>query len=505
MLIAQPRIVQSTSEIVEPVADKHALLARMRALAASIEVEARAIYAQWQPKLRRRAFVPGAWNFAAYLAMRRTDLRPLQTALMPLGLSSLGRCEARVRPNIAAVIDALAAQCNEPPNRPPTTARAFFRGERMLRAETARVFGPADPGRGVRIMVTLPSEAATDGGRLIAALVDAGMDAARVNCAHDDAKAWLKMAAHVRTAERRSGRTCIVYADLAGPKIRTLDVHVRHDARLRSGDHIALVRDLRAAKRDEPAMTCTIPAILDHLRAGDPVWIDDGRVGCVVLRAEPSRADLRITQASDRGNRLKPDKGLNFPQTTIPAPSLSVADREALAAIVGVIDVVGYSFVRTAADIETLQGELLRLGRPDLPLALKIETQDGLANLPALIVQAAGRQPTAVMIARGDLLVEIGYRRLAEMQEEILWLCEAACVPVIWATQVLDEFVKTGIPTRAEITDAAMAERADCVMLNKGPHVVRAVEVLAELLPLMEAHQTKKTSRMRALHTWLHS
>jgi hypothetical protein len=97
------------------------------------------------------------------------------------------------------------------------------------------------------------------------------------------------------------------------------------------------------------------------------------------------------------------------------------------------------------------------------------------------------------MIARGDLAVEIGYRRLAEMQEEILWLCEAASVPVIWATQVLDEFVKTGIPTRAKITDAAMAERADCVMLNKGLHVVRAVEVLDDLLPLMEAHQTKKT------------
>jgi pyruvate kinase len=99
---------------------------------------------------------------------------------------------------------------------------------------------------------------------------------------------------------------------------------------------------------------------------------------------------------------------------------------------------------------------------------------------------AAGRQPTAVMIARGDLAVEIGYRRLAEMQEEILWLCEAASIPVIWATQVLDEFVKTGIPTRAEITDAAMAERAECVMLNKGAHVVAAVKVLDELLPLME-------------------
>ena len=246
-----------------------------------------------------------------------------------------------------------------------------------------------------------------------------------------------------------------MYADLAGPKVRTLDVHVRHDARVRIGDRIALVRKLHEAKPDEAAITCTIPAILDHLRDGDPMWIDDGRIGCVVERVDPSRADLRITQATERGDRLRPDKGLNFPKTEIPAAPLSAADREALAAILDVIDVVGYSFVRKASDIETLQDELARLGRPILPLALKIETLEGVNNLPALIAQAAGRQPTAVMIARGDLAVEIGYRRLAEMQEEILWLCEAASIPVIWATQVLDEFVKTGMPTRAEITDAA--------------------------------------------------
>ena len=127
---------------------------------------------------------------------------------------------------------------------------------------------------------------------------------------------------------------------------------------------------------------------------------------------------------------------------------------------------------------------------------------EAVKNLPQLIVQAAGRQPTAVMIARGDLAIEIGYRRLAEMQEEILWLCEAASVPVIWATQVLDNLVKTGIPTRAEVTDAAMAERAECVMLNKGANVVRAVEVLDDVLPRMATHQTKKTSRMRALSSW---
>jgi len=106
------------------------------------------------------------------------------------------------------------------------------------------------------------------------------------------------------------------------------------------------------------------------------------------------------------------------------------------------------------------------------------------------------------MIARGDLAVEIGYERLAEIQEELLWLCEAAHVPVIWATQVLESLVKTGIPTRAELTDAAMAERAECVMLNKGPHILAGVETLVDVIGRMESHQSKKTPRLRALGSW---
>lgn len=106
------------------------------------------------------------------------------------------------------------------------------------------------------------------------------------------------------------------------------------------------------------------------------------------------------------------------------------------------------------------------------------------------------------MIARGDLAVEIGYRRVAEMQEEMLWICEAASVPVVWATQVLDSFVKKGRRSRAEFTDAAMAERADCVMLNKGPYILDALAQIDDLLGRMEEHQTKKTSRLRALHSW---
>jgi pyruvate kinase len=117
-------------------------------------------------------------------------------------------------------------------------------------------------------------------------------------------------------------------------------------------------------------------------------------------------------------------------------------------------------------------------------------------------VRAAGKQSFGVMIARGDLAIEIGYQRLAEIQEEILWLCEAAHVPFIWATQVLENLVKKGAPSRGEMTDAAMAERAECVMLNKGSFITEAIKILDDVLTRMEAHQVKKTPQLRALHSW---
>ena len=107
--------------------------------------------------------------------------------------------------------------------------------------------------------------------------------------------------------------------------------------------------------------------------------------------------------------------------------------------------------------------------------------------------------PAGVMIARGDLAVECGWERLAEIQEEILWLCEAAQLPVVWATQVLEAEAKKGQPTRAEITDAAMSQRADCVMLNKGPHIVAAIRMLDDIMRRMEQHQSRKNSRLRRL------
>jgi pyruvate kinase len=103
------------------------------------------------------------------------------------------------------------------------------------------------------------------------------------------------------------------------------------------------------------------------------------------------------------------------------------------------------------------------------------------------------------MIARGDLAVECGFERLAEVQEEILWMCEAAHVPAIWATQVLESLAKEGLPSRAEVTDAAMAHRAECVMLNKGPYIVDAVKALDDILRRMHGHQAKKQPMLRRL------
>jgi len=160
---------------------------------------------------------------------------------------------------------------------------------------------------------------------------------------------------------------------------------------------------------------------------------------------------------------------------------------------------VSQSFVKRPADIVSLQDELLAMAGTSLGLVIKIETKKGFKNLPKLLLTAMRSYPIAVMIARGDLAVEAGWERLAELQEEILWLCEAAQIPVIWATQVLERTTKTGQPSRAEISDAALSQRADCVMLNKGPHIIAAIKMLDNILHRMQGHQYKKTPRMRKL------
>jgi pyruvate kinase len=244
----------------------------------------------------------------------------------------------------------------------------------------------------------------------------------------------------------------------------------------------------------------TLPEILEHAKAGDPVWFDDGKIGGVIRAVNPHSVSVEITQARLEGEKLGAEKGINLPETQIDIPALTAEDLEALKFVVQHADLVGYSFVRTDSDVHQLLKHLAELDGQPLGLILKIETRKAFENLPELILAAMRIRTFGIMIARGDLAVECGYQRLAEVQEEVLWISEAAHVPVIWATQVLESLAKKGVPSRSEITDAAMGERAECVMLNKGPYAVTSVRVLADILKRMQAHQDKKSSMLRRLN-----
>jgi pyruvate kinase len=298
---------------------------------------------------------------------------------------------------------------------------------------------------------------------------------------------WAGSAA-VRELEPSPGRIPLAADDL---------LIVRRDAE----PGMAAVRDSAGRVLTPASIGCTLPEAFEHVKAGESIWFDDGRIGGVVERVFPSHLEIRIRQVKAGGDRLLADKGINLPDSRITIPALTDKDRQDLAFAARHADMVALSFAQEAADVDALRRELVAQAAGPAPgIVLKIETRRGFENLPAMLLAAMKGPCAGVMIARGDLAVECGFERLAEIQEEILWISEAAHVPVIWATQVLESLAKSGFPSRAEITDAAMGNRAECVMLNKGPHVVQAVQVLADILGRMAAHQSKKSPMLRELH-----
>ncbi|MCK9200045.1 MAG: pyruvate kinase [Gallionella sp.] len=564
-------------------------------------------------------------NLMHYLALRQSDIRELQQDLALLGLSRLGRAEAHALSSIDAVRDALRALAGLPrSNHGSAPAIDIRSGEVCLNEHAVALLGMPSDKHATRIMVTMPSEAAVDA-KLVHDLLAAGMDIMRINCAHDGPDAWLAMIRHLRDAERELGRTCKVYADLAGPKLRTgaisaagrlAEFKVKRDVRgcvtapsriwltparhqeepafpvdgalpmdevllraVRSGDIIE-VDDTRGSKRsllameksgsswlahcqqhafiaegagcklyrknnllvqgkvaklpevfqpivlkvgDELMLTrdqaagcqahyddhgkllraahipCTLDAVFDAARPDQPVWLDDGKIGGKVLANDGKTIAVQITHAALQGSKLRAEKGINLPETDLNTPALTEADAENLRVLASHIDVIGLSFVRTSEDVLALHRQLQEVGAGHLGTVLKIETRQAFENLPMILLTSLCRPPVGIMVARGDLAVEIGFERLAEVQEEILWLCEAAHIPVIWATQVLESMAKNGIPTRAEVSDAALAIRAECVMLNKGPHIVETLRFLSGVLERMSGHQVKRRPTMRRL------
>lgn len=568
-------------------------------------------------------YYASAKNLIAYLALRHTDIRELQQQLASIGLSSLGRAEKDVMASIRAVHKALGKLSAGKDYDLNEEMRYFEQSSHRLQAHIRDVLGSRTDGRDVRIMVTLPAEAADDY-KLMHSLIESGMDIARINCAHDDESTWSRMIENINRAKRETKRNCKILMDLAGPKLRTgnlkpgpgvLRMRPKRDSfgrviaprRVRFvaedmkwltkkgnvipvprqcidyaeiGDVIRF-RDTRGKKRrlavirksdsglqlechktvfistgtkfrlqrketgetikyrigqlpsieepiilfegdtlilhrdsgqGEPAVTdadglvlepahisCRQPEVFKFISAGDSVRFNDGKIEGIVNSVSEQALIITITNAKASGSRLRSDRGINFPNSDIRLRGLTESDKANLKFIANHADSVGLSFTRRPRDVVALQNALRKYSARNLGIIIKIENVKGFKNLPMLLLAAMRHYPAGVMIARGDLAVECGWERLAEIQEEMLWMCEAAQLPVIWATQVLERETKKGRPSRAEITDAAMSQRADCVMLNKGPHILAAIGMLDNILRRMQDHQHKKTPRLRKL------
>jgi pyruvate kinase len=467
---------------------------------------------QFEPELRalHPAQTASARNLIHYLALRQHDIRPLQDRLTELGLSSIGRSEAHAVATlrqVASVLDRLAGDDPDVARLPPSPVD-FVTGPARLRAQTAALLGDAPEHRDVRIMVTMPTLAAEDP-LFCADALRAGMDCARINCAHDSPDVWRAILDHLRRACAEAGRSCRVLMDLPGPKLRTGELDEDTVIRLAVGDPIILVResapgvsairDEKGAVRRAARISCSPPAIFETAREGDPIWFDDGKLGGRIRSNDGREIEVLITHAKPGGIRLKSARGVNLPATDLDLPAVTEHDLDHLDFVAAHADIVALSFVNSPDDITLLQDRLRALGAEAPALVFKVETRRGFENLPRILLAAMRSYPIGVMIARGDLAVECGFERLAEVQEEILWICEAAHVPTVWATQVLENLAKTGRPSRAEVTDAAMSVRAECVMLNKGPHILRAIATLHDILIRMQEHQEKKRSLLRPL------
>ncbi|RIV70594.1 pyruvate kinase [Flagellimonas aequoris] len=556
-------------------------------------------------------YLESAKNLMHYATFRSLDVRGLQKSLKQLGLTRLANAEGNILGslvNLKMMVDSLRAKNMNHENLP---FLSIGEGKKLLYKHTDQIFGEHTKDRRVRIMVTQPSEAATDYD-LVLGMVKNGMDCARINCAHDGPKVWESIIDNIRKAEKECSTTVKIAMDLAGPKIRTGDIgegpkikkfkppknaHGEKDMvfiklvaegghelksneipvdkrwmeKLRVGDDIkikdvrgrsrkikvvqkdkdfvlllspksltlesgAILKPLRKKLRngmvgelpgkeqflllregdhliigseEEKAtlpifdtegnlvqagkVSCSPPEIVHKMKVGAPILFDDGKIEGIVVETASEWFKVKIVRAGEKGAKLKSEKGINVPNLDLGISGLTEKDREDLKFVAKHADIVNFSYVNNEEDVQELLNELEQLGAKDtMGVILKIETQMAYKNLIGILIAAMQAKKLGVMIARGDLALEVGWKNMAMVQEGILSFCSAAHIPVVWATQVLESLAKKGMPSRSEITDITSSVQAECVMLNKGPHIQEAIAFLDEVLVNIEASHDKK-------------
>ena len=460
------------------------------------------------------SYYQSAKNLYRYLILRSFDLRSIHDRLSEYGISAIRTSEGYVLKNISNALKIIQLlEGKDPIVDTDQFPLSHKKAKKLLKKHSNDLFNKNHNRYATEIMVTMPTEIC-ENELLAEQLILAGMEIARINLSHDSPEVWEKMVINLKKVSTKLNKPIKIYMDLSGPKIRTAEIKIKKKGkeqdfiRLNRGEHLILTSRETTGKNAKykegkqlirnAEVGLLLPQIIEDLNIGDPIFFDDGMIEGRVIGKSKEEVELLITKTHK--NKLKGKKGINLPKTHLNLPSLTADDISNLPFVLQHADILGYSFVRTPQDVKLLYQELEKLGNSDIGVVLKIENKEAFENLSLLLFEAMKRPKIGVMIARGDLAVELGYERISEVQQQILWFCEAAHIPTIWATQVLENLAKNGVATRAEVSDASLSAQAECVMLNKGPHIIEAVQLLKNILIRIEKHYSKKKPSMRALN-----
>lgn len=327
------------------------------------------------------------------------------------------------------------------------------------------------------------------------------MNCARINCAHDTKKEWIAMTKHIRKAASKHKHLVKIAMDLGGPKIRTsITSEDCIFILLNKGDTIEIIDDSLPFSKDVKQLKCTFPEIISKVKPGEPIYFDDGKIEGSITYVEDKKIGVNITRCKLEGSKLKSDKGINLPESNLGIAGLTQKDKEDFATIAKISDIINFSFVNTTDDLDDLFQLMETHKANHLGVILKIETKSAYNNLKDILMATTTKENAfGVMIARGDLAIEVGWLNSGRVQNEILRMCTSAHTPIIWATQVLENLAKNGIPSRSEISDINNALKAECIMLNKGPYMLEVMEFLNEVLHNEELFQHKNEAMLPKL------
>lgn len=321
---------------------------------------------------------------------------------------------------------------------------------------------------------------ATESAEQVQALVDAGMDVARLNRSHGDTEVHKRVYDNVRAAAKASGRSVAVLVDLQGPKIR-LGRFVEGKHQLAVGDVFTITTDDVEGTKER--VSTTFKGLPGDVKPGDPILIDDGKVLVRVTAVEGNDVVTRVEVPGPVSN----NKGLNLPGVAVSVPAMSDKDEEDLRWALNVgADIIALSFVRTAADYDDVRRIMEEEGRI-VPVVAKIEKPQAVENLTEIVQAFDG-----IMVARGDLGVELPLEQVPLVQKRAVELARRNAKPVIVATQVLESMITSPRPTRAEASDCANAvlDGADAVMLSGetsvGDFPIEAVRTMARIIESTE-------------------